>query len=334
VGPVRAYTLGIEEEVHAPRRERDWSLAQRIATSCPRCPRSSDIRVAAETHGSALELRPNPTTGAVRGGAGFPSSARGCSATGAARSADRERRHPPPRSGPRSDRRRRPPPGRLRFDAELARREPTFALPRAIGVGDPRSRSRSLTAAGVTSPVARPAANSPVLAGTRHKVCVREDSDLPGVSPGSAFRVTSPATRYVETVDLLLRCEAFPDRPFLWWDIQAPAQVRHGRVRIWMLRSGLFPMALFALLRPSPPRGSRRATCPRSRSAVPGDARRERSSPRGTGGRPADRWRTGARNPPPPSWRPISWSVRPTPTSSAAAMRWRGCQAQSPERNR
>ena len=35
---------------------------------------------------------------------------------------------------------------------------------------------------------------------------------------------------YVETVDLLLRCEAFPEPTFLWWDLRP--QPKFGTVEV------------------------------------------------------------------------------------------------------
>ncbi|MFZ0041895.1 MAG: hypothetical protein WAK93_11350, partial [Solirubrobacteraceae bacterium] len=57
------FTLGIEEEVMLLDPEQDWALAQRIDDVLPVLSAELGSRVAAETHGSALELSSEPHHG-------------------------------------------------------------------------------------------------------------------------------------------------------------------------------------------------------------------------------------------------------------------------------
>ena len=66
----------------------------------------------------------------------------------------------------------------------------------------------------------------------RHAVCrFRQSHRLPepllelAEEMGDQFADYSD---YVETVDLLLRCEAFPEPTYLWWDLRPQPKFGHG----------------------------------------------------------------------------------------------------------
>jgi carboxylate-amine ligase len=112
---------------------------------------------------------------------------------------------------------------------ELARREPTFALHVHIGVSNPddaialynrlRAHLPLLLALSVNSPFWQ--GRDTGLASARTPVF----HAFPRVGIPRAF---ASYADYVEAVDLLLRCGAFPEPTFLWWDIRL--QPRFGTV--------------------------------------------------------------------------------------------------------
>jgi carboxylate-amine ligase len=114
---------------------------------------------------------------------------------------------------------------------ELARREPTFALHVHIGVPDPdravdlqnrlRAHLPMLLALSVNSPFWQ--GRDTGLASARIPIF--------GAFPRVGIpRVFSSYEEYVETVDQLLRCDAFPEPTFLWWDVRM--QPRFGTVEV------------------------------------------------------------------------------------------------------
>ena len=70
-----------------------------------------------------------------------------------------------------------------------------------------------------------------VLAGTRHRGWPRRArrSSRPSRASASRARSTSYAD-YVSAVDLLIRCGAFPEPTFLWWDVRP--QPRFGTIEV------------------------------------------------------------------------------------------------------
>lgn len=104
---------------------------------------------------------------------------------------------------------------------ELARREPTFALHVHVGVPDPQSaiillnRLRAhlplLLALSVNSPFWQ--GRDTGLASARIPIF----QSFPRVGIPLAF---CSYLEYVEVVDQLIRCEAFPEPSFLWWDVR------------------------------------------------------------------------------------------------------------------
>jgi carboxylate-amine ligase len=117
---------------------------------------------------------------------------------------------------------------------ELARREPTFALHVHVGVDDPEdgiklaNRMRAhlplLLAVSVNSPFWQ--GRDTGLGSARTPLF----QAFPRVGIPRAFR---DYAEWVETVDLLIRCDAFPEPTFLWWDVRP--QPRFGTVEVRIL---------------------------------------------------------------------------------------------------
>ena len=228
------WTVGLEEEVMLLD-PRDWSLASRIDDVLPALPAEVAERAAPETHGSALELasRPHATVGeAVAELAGLRDGL-------AAALAPLELRagvcgtHPFAQwsevevsPGARY---------RLIYDSmrELAHREPTSALHVHVAVPDAESAVRALRGLRVHVPLLLAlAANSPFWQG-RDTGLASARVPIFGTFPRVGIpRKYGSYAEYVEAVDVLLRCGAFPEPTFLWWDVRLQPKLGTIEVRI------------------------------------------------------------------------------------------------------
>jgi glutamate---cysteine ligase / carboxylate-amine ligase len=114
---------------------------------------------------------------------------------------------------------------------ELARREPTFALHVHVAVPDPESALRAINRLRSHLPLLLAlSANSPFWQGRETGLASARTplfQAFPRVGIPRAFLDYSD---YVSTIDLLLRCEAFPEPTFLWWD--ARLQPRFGTIEV------------------------------------------------------------------------------------------------------
>jgi glutamate---cysteine ligase / carboxylate-amine ligase len=116
---------------------------------------------------------------------------------------------------------------------ELARREPTFGLHVHVGVADPgaaiglQNRLRAhlplLLALSVNSPYWQ--GRDTGLASARTPIF----QAFPRVGIPRLFH---SYPEYVETVDQLLRCDAFPGPTFLWWDVRLQPTLGTVEVRV------------------------------------------------------------------------------------------------------
>src|SRR5215216_204629 len=226
------WTVGVEEEVMLLD-PRDWSLASRIDDVLHALsPRVADA-ARAETHGSALELasRPHPTAAAaaaeltdLRAGLVADLAPLGLRAAVAGT-------HP---FALWSDVEVSP---GARYQSiydsmrELARREPTFALHVHVAVPDPESAVRALRGMRVHVPLLLAlSANSPFWQG-RDTGLASARVPIFGTFPRVGIpRPFASYPEYVEAVDVLLRCDAFPEPTFLWWDVRL--QPRFGTIEI------------------------------------------------------------------------------------------------------
>jgi carboxylate-amine ligase len=244
------YTVGIEEEVMLLD-ELTWALAHRIDSVLPRLPHGGSESFTAETHGSALELQTGIHTsigGAIEEIAALrgelettlrPLSMRAASAG----------THPFAvwqeiviSAGERYQFVY----GSMR---ELARREPTFGLHVHVGVPDPedaihvanrlRTHIPLLLALSVNSPFWQ--GRDTGLASARTPLF----QAFPRVGIPRAF---ADYAEYVESVDVLIRCEAVPEPTFLWWDVRPQPRFGTVEVRIMDAQTKLEESAAIAAL--------------------------------------------------------------------------------------
>jgi carboxylate-amine ligase len=231
-GPDAPWTVGVEEEVMLLD-PTSWELASRSDEVLEALAPEISGHAAAETHGSALELatEPLPDVGAaaiqlcaLRRGLDAGMEPLGLCAAVAGT-------HP----FTRWEDIEVSPGARYQFLysslRELARREPTFGLHVHVAIPDPESAVRAFNRIRAHLPVLLAlSANSPFWQG--------RDTGLASVRTPlfQAFpRVGIPRcfadyADYVEAVDLLLRCDAFPEPTFLWWDVRL--QPRFGTLEV------------------------------------------------------------------------------------------------------
>ncbi len=227
-----AYTIGIEEEIMLLD-PTDWMLAHRIESVMPRLSGALREHVTAETHSSALELATGvheSVPSAIRELSGLRTNleveleAMGLRAASAGTHPFAVWQDVVVSRGERQEAVY----GSMR---ELARREPTFALHVHVGVRDPdvavaltnrlRGHLPLLLALSVNSPFWQ--GRDTGLASARTPLF----QAFPRVGIPRSF---DDYQAYVEAVDMVIRCEGFPDPSFLWWDVRP--QSRFGTVEV------------------------------------------------------------------------------------------------------
>ena len=163
---------------------------------------------------------------------------------------------------------RRPPPARVGVDARArparadvrAARPRRRARPRGRGARDQRACARTCRCCSRCRPTRRsgrgatrawPRARTPLF------------QAFPRVGIPRAF---ARLRRLREAVDLLIRCDAFPDPTFLWWDVRPQPRFGTVETRIMDAQSTLTGTARARRARavPRAPRGRARATRPPS----------------------------------------------------------------------
>jgi carboxylate-amine ligase len=114
---------------------------------------------------------------------------------------------------------------------ELARREPTFALHVHVGISKPNDAVRLVNRMRAHLPLLLAlSVNSPFWQGRDTGLASARTplfQAFPRVGIPRRFRDYAD---YVDTVDLLMRCESLPDPTFLWWDTRP--QPRFGTVEV------------------------------------------------------------------------------------------------------
>jgi carboxylate-amine ligase len=114
---------------------------------------------------------------------------------------------------------------------ELARREPTFALHVHVAVPDPESALLALNRLRSHLPLLLAlSANSPFWQGRETGLASARTPLFQAFPRVGIPRAFLDYQDYVSTIDLLLRCEAFPEPTFLWWD--ARLQPRFGTIEV------------------------------------------------------------------------------------------------------
>jgi carboxylate-amine ligase len=114
---------------------------------------------------------------------------------------------------------------------ELARREPTFALHVHVALPDPESAVRAINRMRSHLPLLLAlSANSPFWQGRETGLASTRTPLFQAFPRVGIPRAFLDYEDYVGTIDLLLRCEAFPEPTFLWWD--ARLQPRFGTIEV------------------------------------------------------------------------------------------------------
>ena len=160
---------------------------------------------------------------------------------------------------------------------ELARREPTFGLHVHVAVPNPEQAVRAYNRMRAHLPLLLAlSGNSPFWQGRDTGLCSMRTplfQAFPRVGIPREFRSYAD---YVEGIDVLLRCDAFPEPTFLWWDVRL--QPRFGTLEVRVMdaqtRVGRHRGARRARAVPRAAGGARGVRRPRAGHAARG-ARRE-----------------------------------------------------------
>jgi glutamate---cysteine ligase / carboxylate-amine ligase len=232
--PSTPYTVGLEEEVMLLDPE-DWSLAQRSDDVLPQLPDGLVQHVSAETHQAAIELATDPheTVGDAIAqlrhlriwlaeevaDLGLAVAAAGTHPTALWTETLVS------------------PAGRYqviqRTMADLARREPTFALHVHVGVPDPEGAIRLLNQLRAHLPILLAlSANSPFWQGRATGLASTRTSVFGAFPRTGVPRRFASYDDWVQTVATLLRAGAFPDPTFLWWDVRPQPALGTVEVRV------------------------------------------------------------------------------------------------------
>ena len=116
---------------------------------------------------------------------------------------------------------------------ELARREPTFALHVHIGVADSDSAMVLFNRLRAHVPLLLAlSANSPFWQGRDTGLASARTPIFQAFPRVGIPRPFASYPEYVEAVDQMLRCDAFPEPSFLWWDVRARPQFGTIELRV------------------------------------------------------------------------------------------------------
>jgi carboxylate-amine ligase len=116
---------------------------------------------------------------------------------------------------------------------ELARREPTFALHVHVGVDDPERATTLHRRMRAHLPLLLAvSANSPYWQGRDSGLASMRTPIFQGFPRVGIPRSFFCYAQYVEAIDQLLRCDAFPAPTFLWWDVRLQPSLGTVEVRI------------------------------------------------------------------------------------------------------
>ncbi|MFN2611736.1 MAG: YbdK family carboxylate-amine ligase [Solirubrobacterales bacterium] len=235
--PSTPYTVGVEEEVMMLE-PHSWALAHAIDSVLPTLPPELVGKVSAETHGSALELQ----TAVHEDVSAAHSDLR------VSRDALHERleamqlRVATAGTHPFAIWHNIVVSGGDRYQfvygsmRELARREPTFALHVHVGIGEPEAAIRVANRLRVHLPLLLAlSGNSPFWQGRDTGLASARTPLFQAFPRVGIPRAFGDYGDYVETVDLLIRCEGVPEPTFLWWDVRP--QPRFGTVEVRIMDS-------------------------------------------------------------------------------------------------
>ncbi|HET7444008.1 MAG TPA: YbdK family carboxylate-amine ligase [Solirubrobacterales bacterium] len=244
------YTVGIEEEVMLLD-QLTWALAHRIDSVLPRLPHGRTASFTAETHGSALEIQTGVHAAipeAIEELAALrteldttlrPLSMRAASAG----------THPfavwqeiVVSAGERYQFVY----GSMR---ELARREPTFGLHVHVGVPDAEEAIHAANRLRTHIPLLLAlSVNSPFWQGRDTGLASARTPLFQAFPRVGIPRPFADYAEYVESVDVLIRCDAVPEPTFLWWDVRPQPRFGTVEVRIMDAQTTLPDTAAIAAL--------------------------------------------------------------------------------------
>ena len=226
------WTVGVEEEIMLLE-PNAWNLTSRSEEVLAVLPEHMTERTAAETHGSALELATEPhadISSAIAELRGLRGALAGLLEPLGIRAAvagthpftlweDVEVS----------------PGARYQFlyssMRELARREPTFGLHVHVAVPNPEQAVRAYNRVRAHLPMLLAlSANSPFWQGRDTGLCSMRTPLFQAFPRVGIPRAFPSYADYVEGIDVLLRCDAFPEPTFLWWDVRL--QPRFGTLEV------------------------------------------------------------------------------------------------------
>ena len=231
-GPGMAWSVGIEEEVMLLD-PADWNLASEVDSVLAAAGNGLSAHLSQETHGSAVELATTPHATVPQAVAqlhdlrvSLRNTLRGCGLVGGTAGTHpfAEWRDIHVSAGPRQQQVHQTMRG-------LARREPTFALHVHVAVPDPDAATRAMNRMRAHLPLLLAlSANSPFWQG-RDSGLASARVPLFGAFPRSGIpREFASYDELVRTTDTLIRCGAFPEPTFIWWDVRL--QPRYGTLEV------------------------------------------------------------------------------------------------------
>jgi glutamate---cysteine ligase / carboxylate-amine ligase len=226
------WTIGIEEEVMLLE-PRTWALDSRSDEVLAALPEEMQGQTAAETHGSALEIATQPhrhVTGAAAElsalRSGLASVLEPLGLRGAVAGTHPFARWEDVEVSPGA---------RYQFlyssMRELARREPTFGLHVHVAVPNPEQAVRAYNRMRAHLPMLLAlSGNSPFWQGRDTGLSSMRTPLFQAFPRVGVPRMFRSYGEYVESIDMLLRCDAFPEPTFLWWDVRL--QPRFGTLEV------------------------------------------------------------------------------------------------------
>lgn len=244
------YTVGIEEEVMLLD-QLTWALAHRIDSVLPRLPHGRTASFTAETHGSALEIQtgvhariPEAIEELAALRTELDTTLRPLSMRAASAGT-----HPfavwqeiVVSAGERYQFVY----GSMR---ELARREPTFGLHVHVGVPDSEAAIHAANRLRTHIPLLLAlSVNSPFWQGRDTGLASARTPLFQAFPRVGIPRPFADYAEYVESVDVLIRCDAVPEPTFLWWDVRPQPRFGTVEVRIMDAQTTLPDTAAIAAL--------------------------------------------------------------------------------------
>ncbi|HUB98966.1 MAG TPA: YbdK family carboxylate-amine ligase [Solirubrobacterales bacterium] len=244
------YTVGIEEEVMLLD-QLTWALAHRIDSVLPRLPHGRTASFTAETHGSALEIQtgvhariPDAIEELAALRTELDTTLRPLSMRAASAGT-----HPFAvwqeiviSAGERYQFVY----GSMR---ELARREPTFGLHVHVGVPDSEAAIHAANRLRTHIPLLLAlSVNSPFWQGRDTGLASARTPLFQAFPRVGIPRPFADYAEFVESVDVLIRCDAVPEPTFLWWDVRPQPRFGTVEVRIMDAQTTLPDTAAIAAL--------------------------------------------------------------------------------------